>query len=117
MADDVCVYISNGTMKYVIPLRDCVLEIHYELMDNFYRVKLEEWKNNQIEKICFLSKSKRFHKALKRKLRAKGLSKKTLVCHIVCLCEMVQEQLCTPNGLRDLQTQYIPDMKFDGVFL
>ena len=115
--DDVRVYISNGMMKYVIPLRDYVLEVQYELVDNFYRVKLEEWKNNQIEQTCFLSKSKKFHKALKRKLRNNGLSKKMLVCHIACICEIVQEQLCIPNGLHDFQGLYIPDMKFDGVFL
>ena len=54
---------------------------------------------------------------MKKKLRNNGLSKKMLVCHIACICEIVQEQLCIPNGLHDFQELYIPDMKFDGVFL
>ena len=115
--DGVCAYISNGLIKYVIHLRDYVFEIQYELADNFYRVRLEEWKNNQIVQTYFLSKSKKFHKVLKKKLRDNGLSGRSLECHITCLCKIVQDQLNAPNGLHDFQTLYISDMKFDGVFL
>ncbi len=116
-AEGVYTYISNGLIKYIIHLRDYVLEIQYELSDNFYRVRLEEWKNNQIVQTYFLSKSKNFHKVLRKNLRNNGLYKKSLECHITCLCKIVQDQLNAPNGLRDFQTLYISDMKFDGIFL
>ena len=116
-ADGVCTYISNGLIKYVIHLQDYVLEIQYEFADNFYRVRLEEWQNNQIAQTYFLSKSKKFHKVLKKNLRDNGLYKKRIECHITCLCKIVHDQLNTPKGLHDFKALYISDMKFDGVFL
>lgn len=115
--DGVCVYPTNGLIKYVVNLKGYFLEIRYEFVDNFYEVKLVKRKNNQIEEIVLLSQSKRFHKDLKRRIGKEKLTKKKLSSHMICLCQIIQEQLDEHRNLDDFQKKYVADMKFDGIFL
>ena len=45
------------------------------------------------------------------------LTKKKLSSHMICLCQIIQEQLDEHRNLDDFQEKYVADMKFDGIFL
>ena len=116
-ADDVCVYPSNGLIKYVANLENYSIEISYEFIDNLYRVKVEEQKNNQTGHILLLSKSKNFHRDIANALREKGFPKKDYKSHITCLSKIIRKQLDNGNSLEDFKIKYPPDLKYDGIFL
>ena len=116
-AEGVCAYPTYRLIKYVAYLKDYFLAIRYEFVDNFYEIKIEERKNNQIGEIVLLSQSKRYHKDLKRRLAKDKLEKKKLSSHMICLCQIIQEQLDEHRNLDDFQEKYVADMKFDGIFL
>lgn len=115
--DGVCAYPAISLIKYVVNLRDYCLEIQYDYRDNFYRVRLEERKNNQIGQVLLLSKSRAFQKALKKAFRRQGLSQKNFEHHMVCLSKIIREQLDNYNDFDGFQATYISNLKFDGIFL
>lgn len=90
-ADGVYVYPSNGLIKYVANLRGYLLEIQYELVDNLYRIRIEERKNNQIEHIFLLSQSKNFHRDMTKIIHENGFSKKEFKSHVTCLSKIVRK--------------------------
>lgn len=116
-ADGVHVYPSSRLIKYVANLQGYLLEISYEFVDNLYRIKIEEMKNNQIVNIFLLTQSKRYHQVLKQLMRHNRNSPKDIQSHIICLCEILHKQLEDWGNLDEFTTSYVSDLKFDGVFL
>lgn len=107
---------SNNILKYVIEFKGYYIEICYFFIDDFYRVKIENRKNNILNSVSFLTKSKQFHKEIKRRIRKNKL-KNMFTNHIIELTYMISEQLMETNNLDDFQLKYLPNLKFDGLFL
>lgn len=107
---------SNNILKYVIEFKGYYIEICYFFIDDFYRVKIENRKNNILNSVSFLTKSKQFHKEIKRRIRKNKL-KNMFTNHIIELTYMISEQLMKTNNLDDFQLKYLPNLKFDGLFL
>lgn len=116
-ADGVYAYPSNGLTKYIANLQGYLLEIQYEFVDNLYRIRIEERKNNQTGQIFLLSKSKSFHRVLKKTLHEDIFPKKEFRSHVTCLCKIVRKQLDDRDNLDEFITSYASDLKFDGIFL
>lgn len=53
---------NNNIFKYVIEFKGYYIEICYFLIDDFYRVKIESRKNNILNSVNFLTKSKLIEK-------------------------------------------------------
>ena len=115
--DDVKAFLSNGSLKYTFRISDCYFEITYSLTDNFYRIKLEKIINNETKDVIFLTKSKRFQKDIKLKLKNLKLSKKVFENHIYVFTNYISEILKKYENLNYFDQTYISDMKFDGYFI
>lgn len=107
---------SNNILKYVIEFKGYYIEICYFFIDDFYRIKIENKKNNILNSVSFLTKSKQFHKEIKRRIRKNNL-KNTFPNHIIEFTYMIIEQMIETNSLDDFQLKYLPSLKFDGLFL
>lgn len=107
---------SNNILKYVIEFKGYYIEICYFFIDDFYRIKIENKKNNILNSVIFLTKSKQFHKEIKRRIRKNNL-KNTFPNHIIEFTYMIIEQMIETNSLDDFQLKYLPSLKFDGLFL
>ena len=115
--DDVKAFPSNGSLKYIFRISSCYFEIIYSLTDNFYRIKLEKIINNETKDVIFLTKSKRFQKDIKLKLKNLKLSKKVFENHIYAFTNYISEILKKYENLNYFDQTYISDMKFDGYFI
>ncbi len=115
--NSICVFTSNGAVKYIFNLCGYSVEVYYEFLDNFYKVRIENKRNNQSSNVAYITKSRQFHKALKKFLKENGLSRKCFENHLVALIKMLRLHLDCYGNLDYLQTEYVPDLKFDGFFL
>ena len=115
--DDVQFYPSNDAIKYVLAIGDDHLEINYFVMDSFYRIKLENIRNNQIQGVLFLTKSKRFKKDIRLVLKKLDLSRKTFDNHMKGFSLYLSEILDKYGKLDCLAETYVSDTKFDGIFV
>ena len=116
-ADDIKFFLSNGLAKYIFNISDYFFEISYDFIDNFYRIKLEKTHNNQLQNIVFLTKSKKFQKDIKSKLKDLKLSSKVFGNHINAFCTYIIEISEKYECLNYLVEKYISDLKFDGIFI
>ena len=109
--------LCNGAVKYTFDLCGNSVEVYYECIDNFYKVRIENISNNQSDNVVHLTKSRQYHKALKKFLKANGLPRKSFENHLIALINILQPQLDCYGNLAYLQTEYVPNLKFDGFFL
>lgn len=107
---------SNNILKYVIDFKCYYIEICYFFIDDFYRIKIENRKNNILNNVCFLTKSKLFQKEIKGLLK-KNKQKSIFENHIIVFTFLLKEQLKLANSLEEFESKYLPDLKFDGLFL
>ncbi len=107
---------NNNILKYVIEFNGYYIEICYFFLDDFYRIKIENRKNNILRGVNFLTKSKLFQKEIKQRLK-KNKQKNTLENHIIAFTNMVKEQIELTNSLEEFELKYLPNLKFDGLFL
>lgn len=114
---DIGFYPSNGLLKFVINLREYKIEISHNFMDSFYSIKVENRKYNQLKNIIFLTKSKKFHKDMKKHLKINKMSKKSFTNHIICFIDIILNQLKEYNDLNFFEEIYVPNLRFDGIFL
>lgn len=110
-------YCSNGNLKYIFNIDGYTFEIVYVFMDNFYRIKLEKVINNEIRNIIFLTKSKKFQHDIKVVLKALRISGKSFDNHISAFTTYLSQLLDQHNNLSCLESMYISDLKFDGIFI
>lgn len=115
--NSICVFPSNGAVKCIFDLCGYSVEVYYEFLDNFYKVRIENKHNNQNSNVAYITKSRQFHKALKKFLKVNGLSRKCFENHLIALIKMLRLHLDCYGNLDYLQTEYVPDLKFDGFFL
>ena len=107
---------SNNILKYVIDFKYYYIEICYFFIDDFYRIKIENRKNNILNNVCFLTKSKLFRKEIKGLLK-KNKQKSIFENHIIAFTFLLKEQLKLANSLEEFELKYLPNLKFDGLFL
>ena len=115
--DDIKYFPSNGLAKYIFNVSDYHFEISYEFIDNFYRITLEKKHNNLLQNIIFLTKSKKFQNDIKLMLRYLKLSRKVFENHISAFSTYIGEILEKSESLNYFEETYIPDLKFDGIFI
>ena len=108
---------SNNVLKYVIEFKLYYIEICYIFLDDFYRIKIEYRKNNQLQDFVFLTKSKLFYRDIKMALKERDLTKKSFENHMIAFTNILKKTLDSDNNLDCLRDIYIPNLKFDGVFL
>lgn len=118
---DIKCHPSNNLLKYTFNIKGynkqyCV-EIIYFFTDDFYRIKIEYRKNNQLQDFVFLTKSKLFYRDIKMALKERDLTKKSFENHMIAFTNILKKTLDSDNNLDCLRDIYIPNLKFDGVFL
>ena len=116
-ANDVKLYHCNGLLKYIFYIDDYHFEILYEYMDSYYRIVLEKKHNNQLQKVVFLTKSKKFHKNIKIILKKFNLSRNSFENHMNAFTAYIGEILEREKSLNYLGETYISDLNFDGIFI
>ena len=115
--NDAAMFFSNGLMRYVFDIDYHHFEITYDYVDRFYRIIIEKRHNNQLQNVVFLTKSKKFHKDIKRILRKNNLSKKSFEDHMNAFALYIVETLENHNSLNCLYETYICDLNFNGIFI
>lgn len=112
---DIVVSQSDGCIKYQINLKQCKIEISYYVIDEYYRIKLEN--NIDIYSISFLTKSRKFKRDIKKILKKYHMERKFFKNHIAAFClllnELLNERECFVSSIEKYKT----DLKFDGLFL
>lgn len=115
--DSIKYFASNGLLKYVFNISNYYFEISYNCIDNFYQIKFESKLNNQLQSIVLLTKSKEFHNQINLIFKDLKLSRKLFENHIYTFCNYICKILEKYNDLNYLEEAFIPDLKFDGIFI
>ncbi len=105
---DINISSSNGEQKIEISNYKYYILISYDIVDSFYRIRVEDRLNNQI---CFLTQSKKYHKNIKKIIKKEKLEK-TLEGHIIAFTILTKEIF-----INRVMIDYDRDLKFDGLFL
>ncbi len=114
---DIKCYSSIDSVKYLFKIKDCCIEILYFPADNFYRIKIENYHNNQLSGVTFLTKSNSFHKDIRKNLKENSLPKNSFENHIFCFASILNKGLEAFDSLNYLEKIYFPNLKFDGIFI
>ena len=104
------------TLTYEIYMQNCYIEINYEYIDQFYKIKIENNYDGHTS-VVLLTKSKKFHKEIKKYLKAKNLSKRKFSDHIYCLIAILKNILEVNEYADFFEKEYVPDLKYDGIYL
>ena len=112
--NDIMFTSDNISCKYTIDLKLYYIEIYYEYMDNFYRIKVED--KNACE-ILFLTKSKAFKKDVKKAICKNKLNDHDLKSHINVFCLLFKSVIDNQETFVCLKERYKENLKFDGIFL
>ena len=109
-------FTANGQWKCTFDFADFLLQILYEITDGFYRVKIERKHEDLFETTLFLTKSKHFHREVKHLLKREKLCKKSFSNHVTIVLRLLKDDL-NAQGLANMKKQYLPDLRFDGIFM
>ncbi len=115
--DNAKCYVCNNSLKYVLNIKDYHIEILYFFIDKFYRISVETRHNNQLQSVTFLTRSKMFHQDIKKALKKNKLTEKSFENHMLCFASILNEALDNYGNLNCLEETYIPNLKYDGVFI
>ena len=116
-AETVCFFSSNGVLKYVMQIRDFRIEVSYDIIDQFYKIRVEKNKQNEFQNTIFLTKSKKFYKDIKRQLQRCKLSKKSFKNHMIAFLNILENWLKEYNNVDFIGKTYPSNLKFDGIFI
>ena len=105
----------DGCIKYTITTSKIFVEISYNIIDGFYRIKIET-KIGEYE-ILFLTRSKRFRKQIKDFLKKRKLNPREFNNHIVAFCFLIRNLFEDYRYLTRMKDEYEENLKFDGVFV
>ncbi len=111
------IYPGNGICKYVFAIGQYHLEIIYDVMDKFYQIKMEDRPHNALENVAFFTKSRQYHKEVKRRLQERKLPPKALESHMAVFADLLKSQLAQSGDLQKLMDAYPADRKFDGFLI
>jgi hypothetical protein len=115
--DNIVVSCDLGGFKFVFSIREYNIEIYYEFIDSFYRIKIENWRCGSLQNVLFLTKSKKYKKTIKKMLRTQKNKGKKIAEHMLCFALIIKNALIEQANLNSIEVEYKPDDKFDGIFL
>ena len=116
--DDIKAFPTSGSVKYIFDISEYCFEVSYEVIDNFYRIKMEKKQYNQIQNVIFITKSKKFKKDIKLILRELKLPGNAFQNHIIAFCVYIRKILGEYKHLNCFEQMYnISNLKFDGIFI
>ncbi len=115
--DGVSFHPSAYEYKFIISLGSYMIEISYIYMDGFFKIKIEDRKHNRLNDVIFPTKSKRFKREVATRVKKYGDSVKSFSANVGAFCEIFLENYETDEGLATFRKSYIPDLKFDGIFI
>mgnify|MGYP001625680671 FL=1 len=104
------------TLTYETYMQNCYIAISYEYIDQFYKIKIENNYGDHTS-VVLLTKSKKFHKEIKKYLKAKKLSKREFSDHIYCFIIILKNILEANECVDFFEKEYVPDLKYDGIYL
>ena len=76
--NDIVISYSNGHFKYSISISEYFIEIYYDIIDSFYRIKIENWHYGTLQNVSFLTQSKKYKKTIKNMLKSQNFKKNIL---------------------------------------
>ena len=109
-------YVVNGNWcKYNFKVKDFVIQIAYDYIDEIYTVRLENWHNNFLNSVTLLSKCREFKKAVQKTIKNKNLKFSAFQDHVFAITILVKQELDKKNNLIDFDSIYMENLKFDGI--
>lgn len=115
--EDIKCVVNGQECKYIFRLKEASCEFVFDFIDNFYKIKLEFFQNNNLMDVVYLSKSLQFKKQILRTIKKENLDPKAIQSHIVAVFLIIKSEMKSNGSLFDLKQIYPPNMKFDGIFL
>lgn len=110
--ENIASHISNGVWKCKIQISNFLFLIEYEIMDNYYKFKIESNNEN-----VFLTESKKFKKQTINCIKANKDNKREMKSHIKAICIFINALLVDKIDIEKLRTEFASDLGFDGIFL
>ncbi|MBQ7389800.1 MAG: hypothetical protein IJW02_01690 [Clostridia bacterium] len=114
---DISVNKTAESFKYSLYTGKGYIEIQYFFIDDFYRIRIECSNSEGVYNVLFLTKSKAFHKEIKKRIRKNKLKKKRFEDHIVCFVDLLEQFLEKNYNLDCMDNIYIANLRFDGLFI
>ena len=108
---------SNGILRYIFTVFVYCFEVTYYFMDDFYQIKSETVINNEIKTVTLLTKSKQFRNDIRLTLKNLKLSRKIFENHVVAFCVLIRKIMKERDNTDHLAEAYVPNLKFDGIFI
>ena len=112
---------TNNWLKYHFKIRcgysTYNIQLAYEFIDSYYRISIEYIDNTQSENVIFLTRSKIFHKKIKKFLNTNKLNKKSVINHIIAVSTILKDSIFHTGNSCELMDSYPHDLKFDGYFI
>ncbi len=109
---DINTYSSNGCWTCSLKIKDYWFYIDYEIIDNFYKVKMEYRQD-----VLFLSKSKKYKNSINKIIKVNKLNKRSIGDHMISLSKLINQMMATNMSFDALKKDYNQDIDFDGIFL
>ena len=113
--DEITYAVDGKLCKYNFKVKDFVIQIIYDYIDEIYTVRLENWHNNLLNSVTPLSKCKKFKKAVKKTIKNEKLKYSSFQDHIFAVTILVRQEMDKKNNLLDFDWMYLPNLKFDGI--
>ena len=105
---------SNNMLRFIFSVNFWLFEISYFFMDDYYKIKIE---NNYLQKVIFLTKSKKFQRDIQLILKDLKLSKKSFANHVIGFTTHINRILDKYESLNYVAESYISDLNFDGILI
>ncbi len=107
---------STELAKYSLYTNKGYIEIQYYFIDDFYRIRIESANSEGVYNVLFLTKSKAFHKEIKKRIKKNKLSNKKFEDHMICFVDLL-EQFLKDKKIDCMDNFYITNLRFDGLFI
>lgn len=117
ISNNVIISCCDGGLKFSFNISEYYVEIYYEIIDSFYKIKIEDWKFGSLQNVWFPTKSKIYKKTIKKMLRTQKMQRKKLENHLFCFALIIKNCLIEQGNLNSFEVVYKSDEKFDGIFL
>jgi len=114
---DIGFFPKNRSYTYILKFKDYIIEIYYEYVDSYYRIKIEFLDNNEIIDILLLSKTFNYKKQIYTYMKKNKLSKKSFLNHMIAFTNTINEMCKTSINIDEMKKVYNKEMKYDGIFI
>ena len=115
--DEVTYAVDRNLCKYNFKVKDFVIQIIYDYVDEIYTIRLENWHNNFLNSVTYLSKCRDFKKTVKKIIKNEKLKFSSFRDHVFAITILIKQELDKKNNLIDFDWIYMENLKFDGIFI